>query len=82
MLNLALCCLAPAAVMFFQDTIGSDFSDLGRKLLGGFLVGVAFAVAFAVSKVRQRDKNPPKPFISIIASERGEIPANPHSDGE
>ena len=57
MLNLALCCLAPAAVMFFQDTIGSDFSDLGRKLLGGFLVGVAFAVAFAVSKVRQRDES-------------------------
>ena len=80
MLNLALCCLAPAAVMFFQDTIGSDFSDLGRKLLGGFLVGVALAVAFAVSKVRQRDKNPPKPFISIIAPERGDATANSHSD--
>ena len=82
MLNLALCCLAPAAVMFFQDTIGSDFSDLGRKLLGGFLVGVAFAVAFAVSKVRQRDKNPPKPFISIIASEPGDVPANSRVDFE
>jgi len=82
MLNLALCCLAPPAVMFFQDTIGSDFSDLGRKLLGGFLVGVAFAVAFAVSKVRQRDKNPPKPFISIIASESRDVTANPHSDGQ
>jgi len=82
MLNLALCCLAPPEVMFFQDTIGSDFSDLGRKLLGGFLVGVAFAVAFAVSKVRQRDKNPPKPFISIIASESRDVTANPHSDGQ
>jgi len=82
MLNLALCCLGPVAVIFFQDTIGSDFSDLGRKLLGGFLVGVAFAVAFAVSKVRQRDKNPPKPFISIIASERREVTPNPHSESE
>ena len=82
MLNLALSYLGPTAVIFFQDTIGSDFSDLGRKLLGGFLVGVAFAVAFAVSKVRQRDKNPPKPFISIIASERGDPTANPHSEGQ
>jgi hypothetical protein len=82
MLNLALCYLGPAAVIFFQDTIGSDFSDLGRKLLGGFLVGVAFAVAFAVSKVRQRNKNPPKPFISIIASESGDIPANSPVDVE
>ena len=81
MLNLALCCLAPA-VMFFQDTIGSDFSDLGRKLLGGFLVGVAFAVAFAISKVRKRDKNPPKPFISIIASERCDVPVNSRADVE
>ena len=80
MLNLALCYRSSPAVIFFQDTIGSDFSDLGRKLLGGFLVGVAFAVAFAVSKVRRRDKNPPKPFISIIASERGDVTANPHSD--
>ena len=65
MLNLALSYLGPTAVIFFQDTIGSDFSDLGRKLLGGFLVGVAFAVAFAVSKVRQRDKNPPKKHGNI-----------------
>ena len=82
MLKLALCYLGPTALIFYQDTIGSDFSDLGRKILGGFLVGVAFAVAFAVSKVRQREKHPPKPFISIIASERGDVTANPHSDGE
>jgi hypothetical protein len=81
MLNLALCYLGPVAIIFFQDTIGSDFSDLGRKLLAGFLVGVAFAVAFAVSKVRQRDKNPPQPFISIIASECGSA-ANPHGESE
>ena len=82
MLNLALCYLSPTAVILYQDTIGSDLSDLGRKLLGGFLVGVAFAVAFAVSKVRQRDKNPPKPFISIIATEQGDVTPNPHSDGQ
>jgi len=80
MLNLALCYLGPTALIFFQDTIGSDFSDLGRKLLGGFIIGVAFAVAFAVSKVRQRDKNPPKPFISIIASDSRDIPANSRVD--
>jgi hypothetical protein len=82
MLNLALCYLGPTAVIFYQNTIGSDFSDLGRKLLGGFLVGVAFAVAFAVSKVRQRDKNPPKSFISIIASESRDVTADPHGESE
>lgn len=82
MLNLALSYLGPTAIIFYQDTIGSDFSDLGRKLLGGFLVGVAFAVAFAVSKVRQRDKNPPQPFISIIASESREFPVNSRADSE
>ena len=82
MLTLALCYLGPTAVIFYQNTIGSDFSDLGRKLLGGFLVGVAFAVAFAVSKVRRRDKNPPQPFISIIAAESRDVPVNSRADIE
>ena len=66
MLALALYCLGSLSVIFFQDTIGSDFSELGRQLLAGFLVAVAVAVSFTVIKLRRRDKHPPAPFISII----------------
>jgi hypothetical protein len=57
------------AIIFFQEAIGSDFSELGRQLLAGFLVAVAVAVSFTIIKLRRRDKHPPAPFISIIDSE-------------
>ena len=51
-----------------QESIGSNFSDLGRKFLIGFVLAVVFAIAFTVIKLRLRDKNPPAAFISITNS--------------
>jgi hypothetical protein len=67
MLTFALYFHASLAISLLQDSIGSDFSDLGRKLLGGFAVAVVVAVAFTVIKIRLRDKNPPTAFISVTS---------------
>ena len=72
MLALASSSLTLLSIIFFQEAIGSDFSELGRQLLAGFLVAVAVAVSFTIIKLRRRDKHPPAPFISIIDSDRGE----------
>jgi hypothetical protein len=76
MLTLVSSSLTLLSVIFFQEAIGSDFSELGRQLLAGFLVAVAVAVSFTIIKLRRRDKHPPAPFISIIASETGDAPSN------
>jgi len=75
-------CLGSLSVIFFQETIGSDFNELGRQLLAGFLVAVAVAVSFTVIKLRRRDKHPPKRFISIINAERTETTAELKTHGE
>jgi hypothetical protein len=67
MLTLALYFPASPAISLLQESIGSDFSDLGRKLLGGFAAAVVVAVAYTVIKLRLRDKNPPKAFISVTS---------------
>lgn len=43
-----------------------DFGDLGRKLLGGFVAGVFVAIAFALIRIKLREKHPPAKFISVI----------------
>lgn len=43
----------------------SDFGDLGKQLLGGFVLAVVVAVAYAFIKIRLRDQKPPEQFISI-----------------
>ncbi len=58
--------LAAGAVLQNNNT-SEDFTDLGRKLLGGFVLGVVVAVAFALIKIRLREKHPPAKFISITA---------------
>ncbi|MGH9932964.1 MAG: hypothetical protein ACREA9_27575 [Pyrinomonadaceae bacterium] len=80
MLMFAFYCLASLAISLLQESIGSDFSDLGRKLLGGFAVAVVVAIAFTVIKLRLRDKNPPAAFISITASPVKEV--TPKVNGE
>lgn len=72
MLTLAFISHSSLSVIFFQEAIGSDFSELGRQLLAGFLVAVAVAVSFTIIKLRRRDKHPPAPFISIINSDKQE----------
>lgn len=79
---LALYRLGSLSAIFLQETIGSDFSELGRQLLAGFLVAVAVAVLFTVIKLRRRDKHPPAPFISIINAERNEKTAELKANGE
>ena len=74
MLTFALYCPALLAISFLQESIGSDFNDMGRKLLIGFVLAVVFAIAFTVIKLRLRDKNPPAAFISITASPVREEP--------
>jgi hypothetical protein len=64
-LALALYHLSLLSTIFLQDDTYSDFNDLGKKLLGGFVLAVVVAVAFTFIKLRLRDKKPPAQFISI-----------------
>ena len=62
------------SIIFLQDDTSSDFSDLGKKLLGGFVLAVVVAVAYAFIKVRLRDEKPPAEFLSINSSRRTDEP--------
>ena len=73
MLTFAFYCLGSLAISLLQESIGSDFGDLGRKFLGAFVLAVVVAIAFTVVKLRLRDKNPPATFISITASPAKEV---------
>lgn len=66
MLAFALSCLGSSLLL--QESIGADFNDMGRKILGGFIVAVVFAITFTVVKLRLRDKKPSAAFISITAT--------------
>lgn len=65
----ALYYFTAVAPLFISDETSADFNDLGRQLLGGFLLAVVVAVGYALFKVRWRNQNPPAKFISISASE-------------
>jgi high-affinity Fe2+/Pb2+ permease len=55
-------------VGLIEDNTSSDFNDLGKQLIGGFVAAVIVAVAFTFFKLRLREKHPPAPFISITSS--------------
>ena len=80
MLTFALYFPGSLAISLLQDSIGTDFSDLGRKLLGGFAVAVVVAVAFTVIKIRLRDKNPPSAFISVTSCTEEDTTSKPPRD--
>lgn len=63
--TLALHHLSLLSIAFLQDDTLSDFSDLGKQLLGGFVLAVVVAVAYTFIKLRLRDQKPPAQFISI-----------------
>jgi len=63
--TLALYHLSFLAISFLQQDTSSDFNGLGKKLLGGFVLAVAVAIAFAFIKMRLSDRKPPAKFISI-----------------
>ena len=61
------------ALFLLQEEIASDFNDLGRLLLGGFVLAVAVAIALTFVRLRLRDKKvPTSEFISISPVEREE----------
>jgi hypothetical protein len=80
MLTFALYVPGSLGISLLQDSIGSDFSDLGRKLLGGFAVAVVFAIAFTIIKLRLRDKNPPPAFISVTSCKEEDATSKPPGD--
>ena len=63
--TLALQQLSLLVISLLQDDNLVNFGELGGKLLGGFVLAVVVAIAFAFIKLRWRDQNPPAQFISI-----------------
>ena len=68
------------SISLLQENTASDFNDLGRKLIGGFVAAVIVAVAFAFIKQRLRDKKPPAQFISISSFQESEEPPKVRRD--
>lgn len=77
MLNAA----AMLILILFQDAASSDFDDLGRMLLGGFLAAIILAIGIVVIKRRTEDKNPPSQFISIATTSGDEETIEPSTHG-
>jgi hypothetical protein len=53
----------------------ADFGELGKQLLGGFILAVIIAVAFTFLRLRLRDNKPPAEFISISRVKGPDEPA-------
>jgi len=61
------------AILLIQEEIATDFNDLGKLLLGGFVLAVAVAIALTFVRLRLRDKKAPtSEFVSISSVEREE----------
>jgi predicted permease len=55
----------------FQQTDNSDFNDLGKMLIVGFVLAVVAGVGFTVLRQRFRDKRPATTeVISITSKEK------------
>ena len=59
-----------AMSLVIEEGNETDFKDLGRLMLGGFVLAVAVGIAFTVIRMRLRDKKPPADFISINSFKR------------
>ena len=79
--TLALYYLSFASISLLQGDASSDFNDLGKKLLLGFVLAVVVAVAYTFIKLRLRDKRPtPAEFISITSFPKKDVTAKPVRD--
>jgi hypothetical protein len=78
--TLALYCLILVAITFLQDGNAVDFSELGKLLLGGFVLAVVVAVAYTFIRLRWRDKNPSSGFVSINPIETEDEPVKAARD--
>jgi hypothetical protein len=67
---LAFYYLSLISLNFLQDETSSDFAGLGKELLGGFVLAVVVAIAYAFIKLRLRDKKPQAEFLSINSFQR------------
>jgi ABC-type branched-subunit amino acid transport system permease subunit len=57
--------------LFTSEAIASDFDDLGKLMLGGFLAAVAVALLFTFVRLRLRGKRAHDDgFISISSQDR------------
>ena len=63
--TLALLYLLLLSITILQEDPSADFGDLGKQLLGGFVLAVVVAVAYTFIKLRLRDQKPSEQFISI-----------------
>ena len=66
----ALCHFSLLAIIYLEDNPSADFNDLGKQLLGGFVLAVVVADAFTFIKLRLRDKKPPAQFLSISSFQK------------
>lgn len=64
---LLTCQLALATISLLQAE-STDFKDLGKMLLAGFVLAVAAGVAFTLVRLRLRDKKPLAARVISISS--------------
>ncbi len=56
---------------FTSEVTATDFDDLGKLMLGGFLAAIAVALLFTFIKLKLREKRPQgAEFISITADQK------------
>jgi hypothetical protein len=48
-----------------QEAELSDFNDLGKMMLAGFIAAIGLALIFTFLRLRLRDKKPQPAYISI-----------------
>lgn len=59
--------LALLAINLMLEGEETNFNDLGKMMLGGFVLAIGVAVAITFVRLKRRDKRPPAQFLSISA---------------
>lgn len=64
---LAIALFETSQLLMLQNE-SSDFGDLGKYLIAGFVLAVVAGVTFTVVRLRLRDKRPPNAQVISISS--------------